>query len=529
MEIETKITDVIVYPDRARVIRRGRVALEIGLHRLEVRELSNHLHPDSARVSAYGTAKARLLGMQIQQAFYADTPVEQVRLLEAQVEAAQDAIATLDGRRQLNEQARTHLDSLAGHTKVYARALASGQQNTEDQLALFERLKQRSAELNDEALAVEQSKRQAGRKLAQLEQQLEQARSQRPRNRFTASIELDVTGAGELDVEISYLVSGASWTPQYDLRLLEDGGTTTLEVSYLAQVTQNSGEAWQDVALTLSTARPALAAAIPELKPWYVQPAPPPRPLPSAPPSAKVASLRMAMPAMEAMQPDMAAPGEGAAPAEEATARVEAGGAAVSYAIPGEATIPPDGSVFKAVIARYPLAPELNYVSAPGLAPAAYRRVKVRNDSAYTLLPGKANLFAGDEFLGATRLELTAPQGGIEIYLGVDDRIHVERRLARREVDKTIIGGRRRLHYGYEITLENLLEQPTTLLVRDQFPVGRHEEIKTRLENAEPRPARQNELNQIEWDLPLAVKEKLRLRFDFIVEFPQGMEVTGLP
>jgi len=533
MEIETRITEVIVFPDRARLVRRGRVYLEPGTHRLEVPDLSNRLGPDSARVSAYGTAQARLLAMQLQQAFFVETPAEQVRQLEAQVEAVQDEISAFNARLALNEQSLAHLDSLAGHTKVYARALADGRQNAEDQLALFERLSRRAAELNDEKLAIEQSRRQSESRLAQLEQQLEQVRSQRPRNRFTALIDLDVTKAGDLEIELSYLVTGASWTPMYDLRLTEGsengfGKKPLLEVGYLAQVTQNSGESWQEVALTLSTARPALAASVPELKPWFVQPAPPPRPIPAPAPAAKMQRLHMAEPSDAGAELNMAM-AEDAAPVEEAVARIEAGGAAVSYSIPGRATIPPDGSAFKAVIARYSLSPDLSYVSAPALVPAAYRRVKARNESPYTLLPGRANLFAGDEFLGAARLELTAPNGEIEVYLGIDDRIHVERKLVRREVDKTMISGRRRLHYGYETQVENLLTTPIVVLVRDQFPVGRHEEIKTRLESAEPRLARQNELNQIEWELPLAPKESRLLRFDFLVEFPQGMEVFGLP
>lgn len=100
-------------------------------------------------------------------------------------------------------------------------------------------------------------------------------------------------------------------------------------------------------------------------------------------------------------------------------------------------------------VARYPLAPKLDYVSAPKLVEAAYRRAKVANDSAYTLLAGPANLFAGDEFIGTTQLELTAPGGGIELFLGVDDRLRVKRELKRRDVDKKMLSDRRRLVYGY--------------------------------------------------------------------------------
>jgi uncharacterized protein (TIGR02231 family) len=175
------------------------------------------------------------------------------------------------------------------------------------------------------------------------------------------------------------------------------------------------------------------------------------------------------------------------------------------------------------------LNPLLDYVTAPKLVQAAYRRAKVENDSPYTLLPGQANLFSGPEFIGSIPLELTAPQGEIELYLGTDDRIKVERELKRREVDKTLLGGRRRVHYGYEIKLENLTPNQAKIELQDQLPVGRHEEIKVRLESAEPKPQDLSELNLLKWEFELASKEKQTVRFNFSVEYPQAMEITGLP
>jgi hypothetical protein len=97
----------------------------------------------------------------------------------------------------------------------------------------------------------------------------------------------------------------------------------------------------------------------------------------------------------------------------------------------------------------------------------------------------------------------------------------------RRELDKTLLGGRRRIRYGYEIRLENLLGSQAKLTVHDQIPVARHEEIKVKLESCEPRATTQSELNLLDWELELAAKEKRTLRFDFSVEFPQAMEVGG--
>jgi uncharacterized protein (TIGR02231 family) len=180
-------------------------------------------------------------------------------------------------------------------------------------------------------------------------------------------------------------------------------------------------------------------------------------------------------------------------------------------------------------VADFTLPPDLDYVAAPSRVVAAYRRARVRNNSPYLLLPGAANLFAGEEFIGTTRLDLTPPQGEIELYLGVDDRIKLERELKRREVDKRFIGGKRRTLYGYEIVVENLLPVEARLTLHDQMPVARHEDIKVRLDSSDPRPTRQTELNLLDWELTLSPGEKRTVRFDFSVEHPQGMEVVGLP
>ncbi|MHC5830784.1 MAG: DUF4139 domain-containing protein, partial [Nostoc sp.] len=60
----------------------------------------------------------------------------------------------------------------------------------------------------------------------------------------------------------------ASWTPLYDLRF----STTSdiVHLSYLAEITQSSGEDWIGANLTLSTAKPGLGTLPPKLEPWYI-------------------------------------------------------------------------------------------------------------------------------------------------------------------------------------------------------------------------------------------------------------------
>jgi uncharacterized protein (TIGR02231 family) len=525
-ELTTTIVAAIVYPDRVRLTRRGSIKLNPGTHTLEICELPLSLNPDSLRASVYGSTNARLLGVQVNRIFYTDQPSDTVRNLEDEIEKKQDELNALDVNTELIKQNRTTLDKLAGQVATYATAFAAGEMTVEQQLAFFGKLRKQAEKLNDETLTIQINHRQVNRLLDKLTKELEQIKNTRPHERYTASIDIELLSASDLTIELSYLVSGAGWKPLYDLRLLEKEGSSTLEISYLANVTQNTGEAWEDVSLTLSTANPAQTSTLPELEPWYIHPPEPIYPV------ARLAVSPQAFPSMEASAklPVPAAHMEIREEiAEEATALVNTAGAAVSYVVQNAVTIPPDGSPHKVTIARFPLTPFLDYVSTPKLAQAVFRRAKVDNTSPYTLLPGEANILIIDEFVGTTELELTVPGEIIEVYLGSDNRLKVERELKRRETDKRVISGRRHLVFGYEIKLENMLPGKANLTLYDQIPVSRNEDIKVKLEAADPRLSDQTELNRLTWSFSLEPKEKRTVRFDFSIDSPQAMKIIGLP
>ncbi len=529
-ELQTAITAVAVYPDRARVTRSGAATLKSGSHKLELPQLPLSLDAASVRASARGTARARLLGVDVRRDFYEETPAERVRELERQIEGLEDEVGGVEAQVALLQQERAALGDLGGQTKAFAHGLAFGKTTAEAQMAVFDSLRGRAEEVNAALLDLAVQRRDLERRLEKLRNELKQLQGGGRRQRYTAVIEVEVTQPGELAVELTYVVSKAGWQPLYDVRLLEEGDQRVLEVGYLAQVTQRTGEDWSDVALTLSTARPALAETLPDLDPWYVGPV-----TEAAKPRAKMAAGMMAPAGPAPMMDKMMAMRTAAEreveeeTVEVALAAVDTSGAAVTYQVSGAVTVPADGAPHKIAVARIELEPELDYVTAPKLVAAVYRRAQVTNDSPYTLLPGSANLFAGDEFIGATEFELVAPQGEIELYLGPDDRVKVERELKRREVDKKLIGDKRRLHYAYEITLENLLPTEAQVTLHDQIPVPQHEDVKVKLTSAEPEPEERSKLNLLDWEFELDPGEKQVVGFGFTVEHPRDMRLAGLP
>jgi hypothetical protein len=96
IQLPTAIVAAIVYPDRARLTRRGSLDLQVGTHSLEITELPLALEPDSLRTSARGTAHARLLGSEVKRTFYVVTPSENVRKLEEGIEKLKDELKKLE-------------------------------------------------------------------------------------------------------------------------------------------------------------------------------------------------------------------------------------------------------------------------------------------------------------------------------------------------------------------------------------------------------------------------------------------------
>jgi uncharacterized protein (TIGR02231 family) len=137
------------------------------------------------------------------------------------------------------------------------------------------------------------------------------------------------------------------------------------------------------------------------------------------------------------------------------------------------------------------------------------------------------SVFHGDEFVGTTSIEPVPPGAELELHLGVDDRVKVERKLTRRETGKAMLSGNRRTAVTYTITLENRLPQPARVTVIDQFPVSKHEDVKVRDTEARPEPKERTDLDVVTWAVEVAAGAKRELTLAFTLEHPKNERLSG--
>lgn len=530
--LQATVERVVVYPDRARVTAVADCDLEMGTHRLLVDELPLVLEPESVRVAGQGTARVRMQSVDVNRHFYTETPAAQARDLELQIEQTQDEMQVLADEMARWQEHGKYLDGLRAATVEFAKGLSRGRTTVTDQANLLDFLRDQDVQMRTAVRDLKKQERDLKRRLQKLQNELNQQRSARPRERYRAVVEIEVLTAGSFRPEVTYVVHNAGWQPLYDARLRQTDAGQTVELSYIAQITQQTGQDWTAVQLSVSTARPALNQQLPELYPWYLDVYMPPPPMPPPQARAKMADRAVmaapapAMAAAEAFVMEEA--GFQVAEAEITTASVSSEGTAVTFQVPNPADIPSDGSPHKTTLQQLQLDPKLDYLCMPKHTDAVYRRATITNSGSGPLLAGSASLFVGDEFIGRTNLAYTPTGGELELLLGVEERITVERELSKREVDKKMLRDVRRTRFGYEMELQNLLSTAVTIELHDHIPVSRNEQIKVRLENPRPVPSEQSDLNELEWHLTLPAGAKQTIAYEFVVEHPPSLRITGL-
>lgn len=515
--LDAPIVAVTVYPGQARITRRGVLRLEPGGQRVAIGGLPLSLHPDSVRVN--GRGPATVLGVDVRPEHHARTPDGAIAELEEQrdmIRAALDELGDKETVLAARAEMITNLGKHAGGT--FAKALAREQTDPARVASVSDELARQLAAVLADQRDLATARRKVQEEHDEIERKLGERHTHRAPDRMAVDVEVDVAEAGDLEFELSYLVHGGNWESRYDVRL----SAGSLAVTWYGLVTQHSGEDWPECDLRLSTAQPTDGLNVPELSPWYVDVL---RPIAPKMPRGAVAygAAMDAAPGGAVPMPAMAA----APMMEERFAVVEQGATSATYRPTRPIAVPADGTAHRTTVAAFDLPAQTDHVTVPVRGPEAYLRATVTNTSEHTLRPGRASIFHDTEFVGVTDLEPWAPGEEVELTLGVDERIRVERELVRRSAGKAVLGGTRRQEAAYRIKVGNFGQRAARVTVIDQVPVSRSESVIVRDVTLRPDPVERTELGEVTWKLDLAPGKSAEIDLGFRLDISKGIEITG--
>lgn len=526
--VETAIVAVTVYPDQALVTRQGTIGLTGQESELIVMGLPASLKPQSVRVSGVGEAQVRLLSVETDRVVIEPEKTKQLETLRKQLQQLEERYRhTKDHIASLQLQ-REFVQGLSERTiETYAQSLAQQQVDLSQTQAMVEFLGDRHQHFSAAIAQQEQTKYGLDQQLQVIREQIQTLQDAPVETRYRALVRIQPDAPGTYTLELSYRVAQANWTPLYDVRFGQP--QTSLTLTYLAVVQQNSGEDWSQVKLTLSTAKPSLNLSPPELNPWVVES---PRPMMGKGSGSKgVASSRGNDPLVEAYRMLGAVPGTEINPAvqqldrETATRDLCASRPITSLPTIAPATVASDNQGHSITIFSQPMTAQLAYVALPQRVNVAYLQAVLHHaPDAPPLLPGHVNLFCQSIFVGPAWVDYVAPGQAFSFDLGAEEQVQAKRMLTQRDLEVT---QQQRHTLAFEIVMTNQLSHPVSLKVIEQLPVSRSPQIQIHVDKLEP-AATVNEAGLCQWQLMLNPGEQTQLSYQFTVEHPLDLKVIGL-
>jgi uncharacterized protein (TIGR02231 family) len=518
----SKITSVTVYPDRAQTTRSAAFNLKPGSYLITFASLPTLLMDDSVRVAGQGTATATIIGLEIKRAFLEGSGEKRVQELQEEIRVLERRSAGLDARKSGISAQKAFLESIrVAWGERISKELAVGIPTSAELLDASSFVGSGVTRTEEQTRDIDFEKQGIKDKIDALRRQQNQATGSIRKESKTVEVSVEIAREGTLTLELIAMIPQADWEPLYDVRLADD--TKTAEVTFRALVRQQSGEEWNNVNLTLSTARPAIGGAPPELYPWQIA-LYRPQPMMSKILTAPAAAPRRAYKADQLqLENDMAEE----APAAFATAQIKDEQSSVSFHVPRTLDIPSDGTRHSTVIAVEKLPVNMEYLARPKLSPAVFIKAEMLNQAPYPLLPGKVTTFVGNRYTGSSQLKKVAAGEKFTLFFGSDDQVTVKRDEVKQRKEAGLFG-KNRVSYRYRIELANFRKVPLTLTLQDQLPRAADAEISVALDEPSLKPEEIKDDGTILWKTPLQAGEKKELTFGITVEYPKEREITGL-
>ncbi|MDX2304867.1 MAG: mucoidy inhibitor MuiA family protein [Microscillaceae bacterium] len=527
IHLNSRISSVTVFGDRAQIVRTAELELGAGEHHLVFDKLPSSMIQDSFQISAQGAAL--LSNIRFKESSGLELSEQNINIIEEERQRILDNVRTFGDKLNRLMKEKSFVESIAD--KLTAPSQESQTVLDADKwMQMINFYHEKLKKIDAQILEVEKANRTWENKLKHFESEVERLGAHY--NQTTRQIHFNILmkSAGTIVFQLSYLVSDATWKPCYDLRVSSD--QKMMHISYNALVWQNTTEDWEDVSIQLSTGQPGMSGEQPQLSPWSIEIF-----KPVYKPGFKVSKSpfkeQIGMVTTTSFSPQSLPENW----AERHTAEKippMPRTASLTFKISGLHSIKSDQNehLVNIMIEKFPA--DFQYSSVPKLSPFAYLKARVINHTEYPFLAGETFIFLDNQFVAGAHIKTIAPQEEFWTSIGVDTDIPVERKFLKKyenkqeETDQKMVN----MTYEYQIHIRNHKDQTEEIVVWDQLPISHSDEIKVELlaprYEEDTENLQKNKSEYLKWLLKVKPGEETIIPFKFSVKYPREENVIGL-
>lgn len=534
--VKSTLTEVTVYSQGAQLYHKANFNVKVGITEIIVEGISPYIDPRSIQVKATGNVV--ILDSKFSTYYPQPTAVSVDGIplkIKKDIKLLEDSLKIIGFEIQ---EIQDEIDVLNATKNILANnGVIRGQGKVNDSLNLLKQAVDyysiKMIELNKKLLVLTKKKQDRLEKKLGMDERLQALlnyvnnlnenplENANPIPRVTITVSSKELVVGKLN--LSYIVSTAGWIPFYDLR--SEATTGKLNLTYKAQVYQNTGLDWNEVKLNISTNNMNANKTKPELNPWYIdynafrQVAVKKSKMEylSEPNAIPQAAFNQGFTSSEDIDKD-------AMTADQFTTVVHHLIAA-EFKIDLPYNIKSNNEQHMVLIKQAELDTKFKYYSVPKMDPGVYLVAQMTKLDELQLVPAMANIYFDGSYIGETYIDPTTMDDTLNLSLGKDPNIVVKRTLLKKDSREKIIGDKKERTFAYQIEVLNLKSSMIDVIIQDQLPVTQNGDIT--IEATELSRGKLDEVSGlIEWKINLKAKETKKFDFNFKIKHAKDKNVN---
>ncbi len=367
---------------------------------------------------------------------------------------------------------------------------------------------------------------------------------------------VDCDASVNANCNLSYLVSDCGWAATYDLAATDLNQKINLK--YKARIYNNTGNAWDNVDLILSTADPKLSASQPNLQPWYLDfynlgvqskssggkgyyapQAYEETFRQQAENNLNIANQRvfdnyiLGKDDEQSNNEQLGWKMDGLTRLNErkvqkpvvAMKQIEISELTTEFIIENKFSCPTDGKPYSVDVKEMNLDATFTHVTIPKLDNGAFLIANIVGWQDLDLIPGPTNVYFGGVYVGVSQVDTRNVSDTLSLSFGRDNKVVVMRKLKQELSSKKVVGSSKRETYLYEIAVRNNRNVPIKIVVYDQIPISKNESVSVVTEQTS-NAKKDVETGELKWELTIQPTETKSVELGYSVKYPKDAMVT---
>jgi uncharacterized protein (TIGR02231 family) len=533
LRVKSTIKDATVYLTGAKLTSVATVSLASGNTEVIFDNLPVGINPSSMQIRFRNGSNANLLSAKFRTRYVetASTDNRVLRSMRDSIIDFNDKFSTFNNEREI----------LKGEENLIAQnqnRIGTGKDNSLSvndlkELSLYYRTRLTEIKKRMHELVIEE--RKLREPFDELQKRYNELAQKKGKTSGEIVLAINSTTSQSLEIACIYIVGGARWTPQYDLR--SEGTDKPLKLVYKAAITQNCGLDWSEIKLQVSTANPNISNERPILTPQYLD-------YQVIRAYANQNQQELAKKSKEQERDMSRSNTYNLAQAPRASGEVinnnddfqdfgtpvssdEAMEVAAIFDVALSQSIPSDGEEHIVRVQESDMKAIYEYHSVPKVDPAAFLLAKVTDYGQYHLLPGRASIFYQDTYVGQSMIDPRTVGDTLLLSLGRDEAITIKRtKPVDVKSEKKIIGDTKKEVIEYEITIKNNKRAPISIEILDQVPISRQKDIEIEVDEKKLSNAEYNATyGKLLWKVNIEGNSSKKIRFGYTLKYPKNQTI----